>query len=140
MAQTEAGLAVVMGHEIAHAVARHGTERMSQQMGITLVLELAAGKGTTQQWAEALALGVFLPWGRKQELEADLIGLMYMARAGYDPREASQFWQRMAQLSGGNKPPEILSTHPSDETRIAQIEANMKKALKEYQKAIGAAP
>lgn len=132
--QSETGLAVVMGHEIGHAVARHGTERISQQMGITLLLELAAGQGTSAQWGEALALGVFLPWGRKQELEADVIGLMYMARAGYDPREASRFWTRMSELSGGSKPPEILSTHPSDETRIAQIEDNMKKALKVWNK------
>jgi predicted Zn-dependent protease len=132
--QTETGLAVVMGHEIGHAVARHGTERISQQVGISALLDFLAGQGTSAQWSPYLSLGVFLPWGRKQELEADLIGLMYMARAGYDPREASLFWQRMSQLSGGNEPPKFLSTHPSDETRIAQIEDNMKKALKVWNK------
>jgi predicted Zn-dependent protease len=138
VAKDEAGLAVVMGHEIGHAVARHGTERMSQQLGVQAVIELAAG-GTAAQWSEALAVAFFLPWGRKQELEADHIGLIYMARAGYDPRTAKDFWSRMAELSGDDGTPQWLSTHPSDETRIAQIEKLLPTALEEWQEATQAA-
>jgi predicted Zn-dependent protease len=129
------GLAVVMGHEIGHAVARHGTERMTQQMGIETVLAWLAGDyaGLAGQAAQFL---VFMPWGRKQELEADHIGLMYMARAGYDPRQAVEFWKRMAAGSQG-APPEFLSTHPSDDKRIAQLEDLMPEAVQEYQAAGG---
>jgi predicted Zn-dependent protease len=129
--QTEAGLAVVMAHEIGHAVARHGSERMTQQMGVEIALSLAQG----QQWAQyapaAANLLLFMPFGRSQELEADHIGLMYMARAGYDPSEAEKFWTRMSQGQGG-APPEILSTHPSDATRIQQIRDLLPEALAVY--------
>jgi predicted Zn-dependent protease len=130
------GLAVVMGHEIGHAVARHGTERMTQELGLQVVIGYVAGNYADVA-AHVAPLLVTLPWGRKQELEADHIGLMYMARAGYDPKQAVQFWKRMAEGSEG-APPEFLSTHPSDETRIAQLQELMPKALQEYQAAGGA--
>ncbi|HVS17749.1 MAG TPA: M48 family metallopeptidase [Planctomycetota bacterium] len=136
--QNAAGLAVVMAHEIAHAVARHGTERMTQQLGLQTVLTYAAGDyaGIAGQVA---ALGVFLPWGRMQELEADEIGLVYMARAGYDPREAVEFWKRMDALGGG-APPEWLSTHPSHDRRIEDLQAQMPRALAEYEASGHAGP
>lgn len=133
-----AGLAVVMGHEIGHAVARHGSERMVQQLGIQVVLAYAAGD-YAEIAEQVAALGVLLPWGRMQELEADEIGLIYMARAGYDPREAVGFWQRMQALGGG-APPEWLSTHPSHATRIADLEAQMPRALAEYEAATAPGP
>lgn len=132
------GLAVVMGHEIAHAVARHGTERMTQQLGIQTVLAYAAGDYADLA-GQVAALGVFLPWGRMQELEADEIGLVYMARAGYDPREAVEFWKRMNAL-GGAAPPEWLSTHPSHARRIEDLEAQMPRAMAEYEASQGRAP
>jgi len=131
--EDEAGLAVVMGHEIGHAIARHGTERMTQQVGVQIVLDYIAGD-YAQLAGEATQLLVFLPWGRKQELEADHIGLMLMAEAGYDPRTAVPFWERMASL-GGDAPPELLSTHPSDQHRIAQLQALMPEALQRYKAA-----
>jgi metalloendopeptidase OMA1, mitochondrial len=125
------GLAVVMGHEIAHAVARHGTERMTHQMGIEAVLAYIAGDYAALG-GQAAGLLVLMPWGRKQELEADEIGLIYMARAGFDPREAPKFWERMAAASSG-APPEWLSTHPSNENRIKQLNELMPKAMAEYE-------
>jgi predicted Zn-dependent protease len=135
--QTAAGLAVVMGHEIGHAVARHGSERMTQQLGLQAVLAYAAGDYADLA-GQIAALGVILPWGRMQELEADEIGLVYMARAGYDPREAVEFWKRMDAL-GGQSPPEWLSTHPSHERRIEELQAQMPRALAEYEAAKGGA-
>lgn len=136
----EASLALVMGHEIAHAIARHGNERMSQAMaaqgaGMTLQV-LASEKPSTASNLFLQAFGVgsqlgLLAYGRKQESEADKMGLVFMAMAGYDPRVAPAFWQRMA-AQGGAKPPEILSTHPSDERRIHDLEAFMPEALKYY--------
>lgn len=126
----ETGLAVVMSHEIAHATARHGTERMTQQLGASLVLEYAAGEHVALA-TQAANLLVFMPWGRRQELEADHIGLIYMARAGYDPREAVSFWKRMAE-AGGASPPEFLSTHPATETRIRAIERLLPEAMEIY--------
>jgi len=137
--QDDTGLAVVMGHEIGHAVARHGSERMSQSIPVEVLLQWAAGEygqGAAQLGAQVANLGVFLPWGRKQELEADHIGLIYMARAGFDPREAERFWTRMAAGKDG-APPEFLSTHPSDATRIEQIQDLLPEALAEYQRAGG---
>ncbi len=137
------GLAVVMGHEVAHATARHGAERMSQGQ---LAQVLAVGGGValgggdprrTKAIVGALgagaSVGVILPFSRKQESEADRIGLRYMARAGYDPEAAVGFWERMsAAAGGGKKPPEFLSTHPSDETRIAQIKMWLPEARAEF--------
>jgi predicted Zn-dependent protease len=146
VAETEAGLATVMGHEVAHALARHGAERMSQQMGMQLVgaglaVGLGAGgaSGVTQDVAmQAFGLGaqvgVLLPFSREQESEADHIGLILMAKAGYDPSQAIGFWQRMEETGGGGAPPEFLSTHPSHGTRTAQIEVWLPEANKYYVK------
>jgi predicted Zn-dependent protease len=129
--QTDVGLAVVMGHEIGHAVARHGTERMTQGLGVEAVGALVQGQGWADYLPAVANLALLMPWGRKQELEADHIGLIYMARAGFDPSEAEKFWTRMAQ-GQGNAPPEFLSTHPSDETRIQQIRDLLPEALAVY--------
>jgi predicted Zn-dependent protease len=142
--QTETGIAVVMGHEVAHAVAEHGNERMSQgllaQFGGMALSEALAKKPeqTRNLWLSAFGLGatvgVLLPFSRQHESEADRIGLIFMAMAGYDPGEAVSFWQRMAQQKGGKAPPEFLSTHPSDETRIAKIREALPEAMSYYQK------
>lgn len=139
--ENEAGLAVVMGHEIAHAVARHGSERMSNNlafqvagMGLeTLLNEKSAATRQLVMTAYGVGgqVGVLLPFSRSHESEADHIGLIYMARAGYDPREAPRFWQRMS-ADGGARPPEWLSTHPNPDNRVKQLEAWMPEALKEY--------
>jgi len=141
--KNDTGLAVVLGHEIAHAVAEHGKERMSQGMvaelgGMALDQALATKTDQTKQiWMTAYGLGaqygVLLPYGRTQESEADHLGLIFMAMAGYDPHSALTFWQRMA-AQGGSKPPELLSTHPSDETRIADISKEMPEAMTYYHK------
>jgi predicted Zn-dependent protease len=136
----EAGLAVVMGHEIAHAIARHGNERMSQGMavqgaGMTLEVLAAQKPGyATDLFLQSYGIGSqlgMLAYSRKHETEADKMGLVFMAMAGYDPRVAPQFWQRMS-AGGGAKPPEFMSTHPSDETRVRDLEAYMPQALKYY--------
>ena len=144
VAQDDTGIAVVMGHEVAHALARHGAERMSQSMGAQLLgqgLGAVVGMvtpGYTEAFSQAYGLGVnvavILPWGRSQESEADHIGLILMAKAGYDPSAAVGFWERMAKVKQGGAPPEFLSTHPSDETRIAQIKEWLPEAMKYYQK------
>lgn len=136
----ETGLALVMGHEIAHAIARHGNERMSQALaiqgaGITLQV-LASENPTTAKNLFLQAYGIgsqlgMLAYSRKHETEADKLGLVFMAMAGYDPRVAPQFWERMA-AQGGAKPPEILSTHPNDERRIRDLEVYMPEAMKYY--------
>lgn len=137
--QTETGLAVVMGHEVAHALARHGGERMSQSMLAQLGLAaVQAGLRTSdptilQGLATAYGLGVQLPFGRGQESEADHIGLILMAQAGYDPRESIPFWERMSGGKQGKSPPEFLSTHPSGTTRIKQLQQWMPEALQVYQ-------
>jgi predicted Zn-dependent protease len=139
----EAGLAVVMGHEISHAIAKHGNERMSQglvaQMGgmaISKALEEKPDK-TKQLWMTAFGIGaqygVILPFSRLQETEADHLGLIFMAMAGYDPNEAVEFWERMSQAKDGQVPPEFLSTHPSDETRIRKIKESIPKAKQYYE-------
>lgn len=141
--QTEAGLAVVMGHEIAHAVARHGNERMSQGLlvqfgGMALDVALKDKPKETkaifmQAYGVGSQVGVLLPYSRLHESEADKLGLVFMAMAGYNPNEAIKFWERMAK-AGGQKPPEILSTHPADETRIANLKAFLPEAMKYYKK------
>jgi predicted Zn-dependent protease len=143
--KTEDGIAVVMGHEVAHAIAEHGRERMSRAMvaqGVTQVGAAAAGIYTGDQRVMAIAgqvlgigtnLGGVLPNTRKQESEADKIGLIFMAMAGYQPKEAVAFWERMAEVGkNSQKPPKLLSTHPADATRIAELEKNMDNAMKYY--------
>ncbi|MGA4644274.1 M48 family metallopeptidase [Limisphaera sp. 4302-co] len=146
--QNEAGLAAVLGHEVAHAVARHGAERLSHEWlrqlgGRILVASISDSDPRAQQLA-VLAYGIgtevgaILPYSRLQESEADHMGLLYMARAGYDPREAVRFWQRFAAYNreqGGMRIPVWLRTHPLDETRIRQLEEWMPEALAEYEKA-----
>jgi predicted Zn-dependent protease len=139
--QTETALAVVMGHEIAHAIAKHGNERMSQAMvqqlgGMALEVAVAQKPQETQDifmtsYGIGSQLGAMLPWSRQQETEADQYGLIFTAMAGYDPQAAIPFWERMAAMSGGS-PPEFLSTHPSDETRIRKLKKFMPEALKYY--------
>lgn len=137
--QNDAGIAVVMGHEIAHAIARHGNERMSQQMLLEAGSAAAAyalkNKSETVQsvFSTAVGLGsnygIILPFSRKQESEADRLGLIFMAIAGYDPREAIAFWTRMADVSGGEKGPEFMSTHPSDVHRIEKLKEFIPEAM-----------
>jgi predicted Zn-dependent protease len=139
--QNEAALAVVMGHEICHAVAHHGNERMSQGM-LAQGLEVAGNIFTQKNekvnalfnnvFAPGAQIAVLLPNSRNQEYESDHFGLNFCAMAGYNPQEAIPFWKRMAAAASGQKPPEFLSTHPSDESRIARLEANMAEALTFY--------
>jgi predicted Zn-dependent protease len=144
--QNEAGLAVVIGHEVAHAVAQHGSERMSQGLlqqlgGMALSVALANRTAQTQNlFMQAYGVGsnVFgvLPHSRGQELEADKLGLRYTAMAGYNPREAVALWQRM-QAQGGNRPPEFLSTHPNEANRIQQLQAIMDETIEKYYRPMG---
>jgi len=135
------GLAVVLGHEIGHAVARHGAERMSQTMaaqaGQSVLGALLGGGPGTQAILTAYGLGaqvgVLLPFSRAQESEADHIGLILMARAGYDPHAAIAFWQRMEQHASGGEPPQFLSTHPSHGTREQQLRVWLPEALPYYE-------
>lgn len=139
--QTEEGLAVVMGHEVAHAVAKHGNERMSQAMlqqlgGMALDVALRDKSAQTrtifgQAYGLGTQFGVMLPFGRTQESEADRMGLIFMSMAGYNPEAAVPFWQRMA-AAGGQQPPEFMSTHPSHETRIADIQKWLPEAKQVY--------
>ena len=142
IAKDDTGLAVVMGHEIAHAIAKHGAERMSQlllvQMGGIALSEAMKTKPeqTRQLWMTAFGLGAqlgaILPYSRLHESEADYLGLVFMAMAGYDPHNAVDFWERMAQNKKGQAPPEFLSTHPSDQTRIKKIQEEIPKAMQYY--------
>ena len=142
---SEAGLATVMGHEMAHATARHGSERIFQQKATqTLMTGVRFSVGDMnyeQQRAIMGAIGagaqygLLMPFGRDHESEADAIGLHYMALAGYDPREAVAFWQRMEENSDGKAPPEFMSTHPSHDTRVARLKALLPKAMEDYQRA-----
>jgi predicted Zn-dependent protease len=137
------GLAVVMSHEIAHAVARHGNERMSQQLlaqlgGIALSQAIKEKPEETKNifmsaYGIGSQVGLLLPYSREHELEADRLGLIFMAMAGYDPNSAVAFWERMS-AAGGATPPEFLSTHPSDKSRIEKIKAAIPEALKYYKK------
>lgn len=139
--QNEAALAVVLGHEITHALAHHGNERMSQQMvaqGIGVVGGvLTSGNSQVSNifnniYGPGATVGVLLPNSRKQELESDRYGLIFTAMAGYNPREAVPLWERMKAMSGSNKPPEFLSTHPAEDTRIQKLQEMMPEALKYY--------
>ncbi len=144
VAKDKAGLAVVMGHEIAHAVADHGNERMSQGMlvqfgGVALSEAMRTKPAFTQQlWMAAYGagaqVGMLLPYSRLHEKEADRLGLVFMAMAGYDPREAADFWQRMASEKDGKSPPEFLSTHPADDKRIANIRSMLPEAMRYYRR------
>ncbi len=141
----ETGLAVVLGHEVGHALAGHGNERLSQGLltqlgGTALSVALQSQPQLTQTlFMEAFgvgtSIGFLLPYSRLHEREADRIGLTLMARAGYDPREAIPFWQRM-QAQEQSRPPEFLSTHPAPETRIRDIQSHLAEALPYYQGAI----
>lgn len=150
MAKNEAGLAAIMGHEVIHALAQHGGERMSQglvaQVGMSAAAILLSTQGgnplLSQLGMQAMGLGiqagVLLPFSRKHESEADYIGVLLAADAGYDPRESVRVWERMAATSQG-APPEFLSTHPANETRIADLNAWMAEAIPIYDRAPKAA-
>ena len=155
LCRDETGVAVVMGHEVSHAIASHGAERMSQ--GLLAQGALTAGqvglgvamankpRETQNIWMglyglaapTAASVGYILPNSRNQESEADRLGLTFMAMAGYDPRVAVEFWQRMAQASNGQKPPEWLSTHPADNTRVSNLQKLMPNAVALYKKSTG---
>jgi len=146
--QNEPALATVLGHEMAHATSRHGSQRVLEQnlaqTALTGVAMSLSDMDYDKQRAVMGALGagtqfgVLMPFSRKHESEADAIGLLYMGRAGYDPRESIRFWQRMENV-GGPQPPEFLSSHPSHGTRIQQLEAEMPRALEEYNRSNHAA-
>jgi len=145
VAKTEAGLAAVLGHEVTHALARHGAERMSQGQLTNAGLQVigaaagaAGGGGMLGQSAMAALgvgaqVGVLLPFSRKHESEADYVGILLAADAGYDPRESIALWERMGQMSGAGAPSEFLSTHPNHETRITQLKKWMPEAMAIYQ-------
>jgi predicted Zn-dependent protease len=142
--QDVTGLAVVMGHEISHAIAQHGAERMSQGLmqelgGVALSVAIQNEPQTTQNifmtaYGLGSTIGVILPYSRTQESEADRLGLIFMAMAGYNPNAALDFWTRMSQSKTGGSPPEFLSTHPSDQTRIENLKSYMPEALQYYKK------
>jgi metalloendopeptidase OMA1, mitochondrial len=136
VAENDDQLAAVMGHEVAHAIARHGAERMSQGLLAQGLGAIAVGGGVNPQLvdvaAQAATLGVILPYSRTQESEADHIGLLYMAEAGYDPRESIKLWQNFEKL-GGEGPPEFLSTHPAAGSRIERLQELMPEAMEVYQ-------
>ena len=141
VAKNEAGLATVMSHEIAHVIARHGAQRMTQQMllqGAMIGAGLSMKNSTLKNIVlSALGVGVLygftLPFSRLHESEADQIGLIYMAKAGYDPNEAINFWQRFGQVKGGKGGPEWASTHPADATRIQGLRSYLSRAKYDYQ-------
>ena len=145
VAENEAGLATVLGHEMAHATSRHGAQRVLQQnltqTALTGIAVSLSDMDYNNQRAVMGALGagaqfgVLMPFGREHESEADHVGLIYMARAGYDPQESIRFWERMEQ-GGGAQPPEFLSSHPSHGHRIQQLQSWMPQALEEYRKAV----
>jgi predicted Zn-dependent protease len=140
--QNEAALAAVMGHEVSHALLQHGNQRMSQSLGSQIVglgLQVAlANKPAEIQntfmtaYGVGSQVGLLLPFSRKHELEADRYGLIFTAMAGYNPQEAIGLWERMEKLSNGQKPPEFLSTHPSEGRRIEQLQKYMPEALQYY--------
>lgn len=141
IAQDDAGLAAVISHEVAHAIARHGGERLSQEIlvaGLTVAAVVSTDDPNKRDLYAGLlgagaAVGFLLPYSRLHESEADRMGLIYMAKAGYDPRAAVGLWQRMAKAGKDKaKPPEFLSTHPADETRIKDIQRWLPEALSHY--------
>ncbi len=150
--QNEAGLATVLGHEVSHAVAEHGNERMSEGLvanGLLQAGQVATGIATSARTPQTQAIfqqafgvvgplayqyGVGLPHSRRQESEADHLGLIFMAMAGYDPNQAIAFWTRMAQAGGGKAPAEFLSDHPSDARRIADLKSLLPEAMKYYKR------
>lgn len=148
VAKTVDGLAAIMGHEIAHAIARHGAERMAQQK-LLQIGTMAAGvavsdmdpsmqRGVMGALGVGAQFGVLLPFSRNHESEADYMGILYAARACYDPTEAPKLWVRMGEAAGGGRgPSEFMSTHPSHETRIRQLNEWMPKALEERQQSCG---
>lgn len=139
-------LAAVIGHEIGHVIAEHANARMSTQYatqtGLQLIQALAGtpGGATGQQLMALMGVGaqvgIILPFSRAQESEADILGLRYMAQAGFDPRQSIQLWQNMMEADDGRKPPEFLSTHPSEKTRISELEQHLPQALDIYQQAL----
>jgi metalloendopeptidase OMA1, mitochondrial len=145
IARTETGLAVVMGHEMAHATLRHGSERILTQKSANTILTGVSFSMGDMDYNQRRAImgvlgagaqyGIINPFGREHESEADAVGLRYMAKAGYDPREAVAFWERMGSASGGKAPPEFLSTHPSHETRVQRLKALLPEAMQIYQAA-----
>ncbi|MDR3405496.1 MAG: M48 family metallopeptidase [Chthoniobacter sp.] len=145
VAKTEGGLAAVMGHEMSHAIARHGSQRILQQQMTSTAMLGIQGSMSNMSYDQQRTLmgllgagaqyGVTLPFSRKHESEADYMETTYMARAGYDPHEAVELWKRMSESSQGQKPPEYASTHPADATRIRQLEEWMPQFMAEYEKA-----
>lgn len=143
IAKTETGLAVVMGHEMAHATLRHGSERILQQQAANTLLTGVSWSLGNMDYNQRRAImgaigagaqyGVLNAFSREHESEADSIGLFTMARAGYDPREATAFWERMSSASGGKAPPEFLSTHPAHSTRIERLKKDLPKAIEIYE-------
>ncbi len=133
VAETKDQLAAVMAHEVGHAIARHSAERVSRQAIVQFGTQALGSQypGMADLLAQASTLGLILPFTREQEAEADQIGLLLMARAGYDPRAAVQLWRNFDAV-GGQRPPEFLSTHPSPGSRISNLQAAMPKALEEY--------
>jgi predicted Zn-dependent protease len=150
IARTETGLAVVMGHEMAHATLRHGSERILTQKSTNTILTGVSFSMSDMDYNQRRAImgvlgagaqyGIINPFGRDHESEADAVGLRYMAKAGYDPTEAVAFWERMGSAGGGKAPPEFLSTHPSHETRVQRLKALMPEAIQIYQTAIRSRP
>lgn len=148
VAQSAAGLATVMGHEMAHATLRHGSERMFKQNATQTLLsgvQFSMGDMSYEQRRAVMGAigagakyGLLLPFGREHESEADAMGLRYMARAGFDPNEAVSFWERMEQ-TGGEQPPEFMSTHPSHGTRVARLKELLPAAMEEFRKSGGRA-
>ena len=145
VAENQHQLAAVIGHEIAHVTAQHGNARVSAstltQVGLVAAQVLAGGASEEKQQLMGLLgvgaqVGILLPYGRGQESESDLLGLVYMASAGFDPRQSVNLWQNMAKASGGKAPPELLSTHPSHSTRINDLNKAMPDAMIIYNKAI----
>lgn len=140
--QNEAALAVVVGHEVSHALLQHGNTRMSQGLlqqlgGVALSVAVANKPVETQNlfmtaYGAGTTVGIMLPFSRNQELEADRFGLIWTAMAGYNPQEAIPLWERMERASQGQSPPEFLSTHPSEGRRINQLQRHMPEAMKYY--------